>query len=61
MAEPAPASSKPYVVVTLEGMIHTGHEDLAAAESAIRVANAQAEKLGLKTRYALRESEAKAA
>jgi molybdopterin-biosynthesis enzyme MoeA-like protein len=57
MADPTPASSKNYVVVTTTGGIHSGHDDIASADSAARIANAEAEKLGLKTRYEVEAKE----
>jgi hypothetical protein len=42
---------KPFVVRTLEGTMHSQYDLREQAEGACKVANTEAEKLDLKTRY----------
>jgi hypothetical protein len=50
-----PPSKKPFQVWTTTGTIHSGYVSRSAAEAAALEADRKAERLGIKTRYEIRE------
>lgn len=50
-------SQKPFQVWAIDGGIHSGFDISSAAESKAAAVNKEAEDLGLKTRYEVRELE----
>lgn len=51
------ASQKSYQVWAIDGGIHSGFDQVSAAENTAAAANKEAEKIGIKTRYEVRELE----
>lgn len=51
------ASQKSYQVWVIDGGIHSGFDNASAAENTVAAVNKEAEKLGLKTRYEVRQRE----